>query len=350
MPSKPAILLAAVSVAAGTVSAAAVPAATAAQPPVCRPTEATPNAKLRARMVWAELRLAGYSPQASAGVLGALDNASAFAPMAQSRNRTRFGLAQWRTERWRAYVASVEATGHNRWGPLSQLTYLIADMQQNPGAFVDHRFRRMTDPAAAARAFHRSYLGRTADRRGGLRSAHKARAWYRTLRRSAVRQVPSGRTQGIRVPCQPRGVVLGRCPEVPLSFKSDFKTFTGFSWDRLSFATRRMSSCVYVNFPSIVAHGTYRGHMPVWRRALDFLVQHGCSQVGAKRRTNSAVDRRLGDRLADYLTRNNGRLGLRYQIWQDRIRSGGRFAWRADRYNNGDCTNTHFDHVHASTY
>lgn len=79
-------------------------------------------------------------------------------------------------------------------------------------------------------------------------------------------------------------------------------------------------------------------------------MQHGCSQVGARRRTNSAVDKRLGDRLAHYLTHNNSRLGLRYQIWQDRIRSGGRFGWRNDRYNNGDCTNTHYDHVHASTY
>jgi hypothetical protein len=62
--------------------------------------------------------------------------------------------------------------------------------------------------------------------------------------------------------------------------------------------------------------------------------------------------------LAQYLLRRGERFSLDYVIWQDRARNPGSehdedpFApietWREDTYNNGDCTYTHFDHVHMS--
>ena len=61
-------------------------------------------------------------------------------------------------------------------------------------------------------------------------------------------------------------------------------------------------------------------------------------------------DRQLGDWIADYLWANRSRLGLRWEIWQQAIRSTsegkpGTWVGMADR---GSSTQNHRDHVHAN--
>lgn len=143
-------LLAAVGTAAivlvtGTVTATAAPAADTAVsapvkrkkpgstvPAVCDPSQATPKAFVRARHVFVELRNAGYSPAAAAGVVGVLDFRSALAPYALSPDSTGFGIAQWPLDRWQQYTAYTESNGYNRWSPKQQVLWLVQEMGTNP--------------------------------------------------------------------------------------------------------------------------------------------------------------------------------------------------------------------------
>ncbi len=121
-----------------------------------------------------------------------------------------------------------------------------------------------------------------------------------------------------------------------------------------------MTRCVYTNFPNIQSHGTYNGHSPNWSQAIDFFMPSGCTYRNGRAVTRSSVDLVVGKRLTRYLIINANKVGLDYLIFQDHIRNpderaGERYwrrvsQWRQDNYNNGDCVNTHFDHVHASIY
>lgn len=60
-------------------------------------------------------------------------------------------------------------------------------------------------------------------------------------------------------------------------------------------------------------------------------------------------DKAAGDWIADYIWSNRIRLGLKWEIWRQRIRStssgkSGQWEWMADR---GNTTANHYDHVHA---
>lgn len=306
------------------------------------------GAPVRARLFWGELRSAGYSPAAAAGVLGYLANVSGLAPMAIAANRSGWGIAQWPEPRWNAYAAQQDATLHNRWGPLAQITFLIEELGAGVPGIDDAAFRQLTDPAAAARRMHRYFNpAQTASVAG---SVAKARAWYRQLSSVAPRHVDAGRTMGVPVGCVPAGVTVSRCPDVPETFKERTSAWLGLPWSGLDPNAQRISRCVYVNFPRIVAHGTYHNHHPVWRRALDLFMPYTCYTDGAKRASRSPVDTAMGYRLADYLIANGRRFGVDYLIWQDQVRSPDRNYWRTDNYNNGDCVNTHFDHLHVSVY
>lgn len=349
-----------------TTSAVAANAAPAKRKPgtstgvVCSPDAVTPLATPRARYVWTQLRKAGYSPAASAGVVGLLDAKSGLAPMAISDDNTRFGIAQWPYVRWINHVEAIDAIGANRWGLKRQTDFLIADMATNPVEFDNEPFKLESDPAAAARLFNRTYVPGAVTEESLASAAAKAQEWFTLLSPLPLVELDPALTNGIQVPCDPAGVSLDRCPMVPDTFKKRFAAYTGFSWNNLDKNTQMMSRCVYTNFPHIVSHGTYSGHMPRWQQALDFFMPSGCSTRGSRRFTNSRVDTVVGQRLARYLITNNNKMGVDYVIWHDHIRnpiehSGEQYwrpvnYWRQDNYNNGDCVNTHFDHVHASTY
>ncbi|WP_181275811.1 ligand-binding protein SH3 [Brevibacterium oceani] len=72
--------------------------------------------------------------------------------------------------------------------------------------------------------------------------------------------------------------------------------------------------------------------------------------TGSDHNTGEAVDIMItgstGDRIADYLIKNQGSLNVKYVIWKQRIWMPGQ-GWKGmeDR---GSATANHFDHVHAS--
>nr|WP_209323269.1 ligand-binding protein SH3 [Brevibacterium renqingii] len=72
--------------------------------------------------------------------------------------------------------------------------------------------------------------------------------------------------------------------------------------------------------------------------------------TGSDHNTGEAVDIMItgstGDRIADYLIKNQGSLNVKYVIWKQRIWMPGQ-GWKSmeDR---GSATANHFDHVHAS--
>ncbi len=337
------------------IDAAAVPT------DACPATVITPDVTPRAEYLSDRLRGAGYSPAATAAVLGNLDQLSALTPTAQSQSGTRIGLALWGTARWNRYLAYASSQGTNRWFLSSQASFLLRELEADPGSFRHRRFRHSRHPVNAAVYFYRNFVRGTVPV-PTVRATRGAKAaqWAQVLSGRRVDRTPGdNNTYGLSMTCEPPAGTLERCPMVPRSFKVDFNRYTKFRWDRMSESSRLASRCVYANFPRIRIHGTYRpGHMPTWGRALDFMMPSGCHTGKRRSWTTSDADLLLGTRLAQYLLRRGVRLGLDYVIWQDRARNPGTehredpFApidsWRQDTYNNGDCTNTHFDHVHLS--
>ncbi len=343
------------SAAADDVGAAAVPT----QP--CPTTEITPGVAPRANYVSDRLRGAGYSASAVAGILGNLDYLSAVTPTTQSESGKRVGLALWGKTRWKRYTAFAAREGVNRWFLSAQTSFLLREMAADPGHFRHDRLRRSTDEVAAATYFHKTFV-RTAASPAEVRATRGAKAtgWAQALADRRVDRSPGDNdTYGLFLTCEPVTGTVERCPTVPAPFRASFRRHTGFRWTSISAASQLVSRCVYANFPRIRLHGTYRpGHMPTWGRALDFMMPGGCSSGPGRSYTRSAADLLLGGRLAQYLLRRGERFGLDYVIWQDRIRNPDSFygedpfapieTWRGDLHNNGDCTNTHFDHVHMS--
>lgn len=345
----------AVTATADDVSAAAVPT----EP--CATDAITPGVTPRAQYLSDRLRRAGYSSAAVAGVLGNLDYLSALTPTAQNESGTRIGLALWGPERWKRYVTFAAREGVNRWYLSAQTSFLLREMAADPGPFRHDRLRRSKDPAAAAGYFHKTFV-RTPVSPQTVRATRGAKAlgWSQVLAGRPVARTPGDNgTYGLFLTCEPPTGTVERCPTVPASFRASFRRHTGFRWTSISDASQQVSRCVYANFPRIRLHGTYRpGHMPTWGRALDFMMPAGCSTGMSRSFTRSGADLLLGGRLAQYLLRRGDRFGLDYVIWQDRIRNPDSYyaedpfapidTWREDQHNNGNCTNTHFDHVHMS--
>lgn len=327
----------------------------------CPATAVSPQVTPRAQYVSDRLRSAGYSAAATAGVLGNLDYLSALTPTAQSASGERVGLALWGPTRWQRYVRQVSRRGVNRWFLSEQTSFLLREMSADPGQFRHRRLQHMAGPMAAAVYFHNTFV-RTGASDATVRATRGAKAagWADLLAGRPVDRRPRDNdTYGLYLTCEPATGTVERCPTVPGSFRASFRHHTGFRWRRISAASQQVSRCVYANFPRIRLHGTYRpGHMPTWGRALDFMMPAGCVTGRTRSYTRSGADLALGSRLAQYLLRRGDRFGLDYVIWQDRIRNPHSehledpFApidtWRVDRHNNGDCTNTHFDHVHMS--
>lgn len=345
--------------------AAAVPAPVAApegfvsSKPACPTNTFTLGAAKRAKYVWKRLRAGGYSPAAAAGVLGNLDQLSAVSPTAVALDGSSAGLLRWPTPQWRFLKAWAAKRGANHWSLRAQTTFLLLHMGSNPGNFRHQAFKGMQRPRAAAQYFHNRFR-RTPDKPEVVERTRgiKAEQWLYVLYHTPADASPSHNgTYGLLLSCDPPGATLDACPATPASFRSYFARYTGLPWRGLSANARMMSRCIYTNFPRLTLHGTYNGHMPDWQHAIDFMMPDSC-RTTPYRRTNTAADLKLGTRLARYLFMNRSRFNLDYLIWQDRIRNPDDHSdenawapvsqWRQDNYNNGNCTNTHFDHVHAS--
>ncbi len=341
-------------------TAVSAPAGKRVEPTQCLATSVAATANSRARYVWKRLRNAGYSPAASAGVISYLDQVSAISPHAINRPGKRVGVAQWTKDRWANYVARVESKGQNRWSFRKQVSFLMDEMATG-STFNDERFRVRVNPRKAARVFNRTFLAIGPDPLAVKEPLKlKADGWYRMLSPTQLSTKTDAVTYGSATSCAPPSVDLERCPMVPDSFKTYFANYTGFSWDEMSASAKLMSRCVYIRFPHIKSHGTYNGHSPVWSQAIDFMMPRGCVTGADGSYTRDSTDRAVGNRLAKYLFQRADRLNIDYLIWQDSIRNPGERSyedvwspignWRNDTYNNGDCTNTHFDHIHVSVY
>ncbi len=327
----------------------------------CAATTVTPGARGRAAYVWKRLRNAGYSPAASAGVISYLDQVSAVAPQAINRAQKRVGVAQWSQTRWAAFVARTEEKGQNRWNFKKQINFMLDEMAADTLEFNNDTFKVRVNPRKAARVFNRTFNPISDDLQAARSPLSvKADGWYQSLSPTQLSTKSDAVTYGSQSSCTPPNVSLDRCPMVPDSFKKDFANYTGFTWEDMSDSAQLMSRCVYSHFPYIKIHGTYNGHMPVWSQAIDFMMPKGCRDGDNGPYTTSDTDLRVGSRLAHYLFTNAERLNIDYMIWQDSIRNPGERSyengwapvsnWRDDSYNNGGCTNTHFDHVHVSVY
>lgn len=330
-------------------------------PTTCVATAVSPGANSRARYVWKRLINADYSPAAAAGVVGYLDQVSAVAPHAISRSTDRTGVAQWPSDRWGAFVAQTEDKGQNRWDFKKQVNFLLAEMASGDLDLNNDKFKVRVNPRKAARVFNRDFLPIGTDPLAVKESLGvKADGWLRVLGDSRLSKKSDAVTYGGATQCAPPDVDLDRCPMVPDSFKKYFSDSTGFTWEDMSASAQLMSRCAYIRFPHIKTQGTYNGHMPVWSQAIDFMMPKGCITDSSGSRTRSETDLRVGSQLAKYLFENHKRLNIDYIIWQDSLRNPGERSyedewapiadWRNDGYNNGDCTNTHFDHVHVSVY
>ena len=340
---------------------AAAPAKKRTAPTTCVATAVSPGAGARARYVWKRLVNAGYSTAAAAGVVGYLDEVSAVAPHAISRANNRVGVAQWPADRWADFIAITEEKGQNRWDFKKQVNFLLDEMAGEATELNNDKFKVRVNPRKAARVFNRDYLPIGTDPAAVKEALGlKADGWFRMLGSSRLSTQSDAVTYGGSTQCAPAEVDLDRCPMVPDSFKKYFANSTGFTWDDMSASAQLMSRCAYIRFPHIKMHGTYNGHMPVWSQAIDFMMPKGCVDDSSGPRTRSETDLHVGSRLAKYLFENHKRLNIDYMIWQDSLRNPGERSyenewapiadWRDDGYNNGNCTNTHFDHVHVSVY
>lgn len=341
----------------GATAAMRVPAPAAASAPTCAADAPTLSASPRAKYVWHRLRTDGYSAPAAAGIIATLDSWSTLSPVAVSNDGLRKGLAQWGKVRWAAYANGL--SGANRWSLARQVTHLIGEMTAGYNGFAAARVKNTGRVALAALAFDAAFAaspGDPATLRKPLTS--KGAGWLARLSPVTVKASPSDNgTYGIVVDCTPPNSSLDVCPPITAAFKESFANHTGFTWSEMSANAKRVSRCVYANFPRITLHGTYNGHMPTWSQAIDFMMPAGCTTTSTQSYTNSKADLALGTRLTRYLIDRYEPLDVDYVIWQDRLRNPVERGentwlpianWRQDNYNNGNCTNTHFDHIHMS--
>ncbi len=338
-------------------AAVSVPAPSSSATPACSATEPTLSVGARAKYLWHRLRTAGYSAPAAAGVIAVLDTWTAVSPVAVSGDRVRKGLALWGTVRWAAYANSLE--GGNRWSLAAQTSHLLAEMESGYNGFPAARVKNTGRVATAALAFDAAFAATPSDpSRVSSPLTSKGAGWLARLSPVTLNATPSDNgTYGIVVGCVPAAASLDICPPVTPDFKESFANHTGFTWSEMSGNAKLVSRCVYANFPRITLHGTYNGHMPTWSQAIDFMMPAGCTTTSSSSYTNSKADLALGTRLTRYLIDRYDPLNIDYVIWQDRLRNPVERGentwipitdWRQDNYNNGNCTNTHYDHIHMS--
>lgn len=146
------------------------------------------------------------------------------------------------------------------------------------------------------------------------------------------------------------------CPTPSEAQKNKFGG--GFPYSGMSPDAQYLLDCVWGTFGDAFNPSTYNGHSPTWAQAIDFMLPKDCSNVG-RPHTNSPEDYENGNKLVLFLNTHWKELGVDYFIWQDHIRNPGEHSdenkpaksykdWRQDDYNNGDCNNTHYNHVHVS--
>lgn len=145
--------------------------------------------------------------------------------------------------------------------------------------------------------------------------------------------------------------------------KAAFANRTGYTYDGMSPDARRLIDCVESWFPGRFAPSTYGAHLDGWAYAVDLMVlgpdgKEWTNDECTDNHTTSEQDYADGTEVTKRLHTYAKNIGVEYMIWQDKIRAPGQRSedkqwvpinqWRQDGYNNGDCNNTHFNHIHVT--
>jgi hypothetical protein len=113
--------------------------------------------------------------------------------------------------------------------------------------------------------------------------------------------------------------------------------------DNITPRTRLMREEIKERFDLPFSVGCFRagsfGEHPLGR-ACDFMMSTGGSMP-------SAGSLALGDQIAEWALQNQGKLGVKYVIWKQRINHGSGWRGMSDR---GSVTENHWDHVHISMH
>lgn len=151
---------------------------------------------------------------------------------------------------------------------------------------------------------------------------------------------------------------LGSCDNYPAKLQAKFQSDSqGHAYRSMLPDAQLVIACVYAAFGAKIVPKTYSGHWGGFQQSIDFHIPGSCSDNGGPH-TNTEEGLRLGTELTKFLSDYQKQMGVMYFQWQDHIRNPSSHSdekqwvpisqWRVDNYNNGGCTNTHFDHVHTS--
>lgn len=151
--------------------------------------------------------------------------------------------------------------------------------------------------------------------------------------------------------CDPIPPAGEGCAPLPPDRVKYFREFNGrFEFSAMTPDARLVIECVYSNFGPLLSPSTYEpGHQPSWDRAVDLMLPES-------KCVSSGPVKEEVDGIATFLMEHHKELGIDYLIWQDKSWSAGADPkkpppeWKTDNYNNGDCNNTHGNHIHVSVY
>lgn len=120
-----------------------------------------------AEKIWNFLRSKGFSKEATAGIMGNLQQESSLDPNAKQKNGLGRGLAQWSEgERWNSVLAKAQSMGKSEWDIEPQLEVLYDELNGGDSATVSilnksygglDGLKTMTDIQRAADAFEQSF-------------------------------------------------------------------------------------------------------------------------------------------------------------------------------------------------
>lgn len=351
--------------------------ATATTAQICAENGMLAGTTGNATHLWQQLLKKGYSRKSAAGILAILDTRGTLTPTYVNTDNTHLGIGYWdRDKEWRSFQRFAQGKKLSPWDMKLQTKQFLADLSVDP-ALSAKKYRTTRDPAKAARVAYprlNTHAPKLAKPDAAALST-KARTWFLTLKKVKPNATIPGYLKSERLYCEPvqptpttttpSPIVMpaigpvseASCPMVDDAYKNDFMSRTGLSWDGLHPNAQILTRCVHAAFPQIYP-GTYNGHMPNWTQAIDFFVPNGCVNESTGARTTTQYGFDSGTALTQFVLANDQNLGVDYLIWQDHIRNPGSYAhesewvpidqWRVDNNNNGDCVNTHFDHVHIS--
>ncbi len=141
----------------------------------------------QAQLVWDILIAEGFSAEATAGILGNLQQESNIDPTTVQNGGPGRGLAQWsQGGRWdngaNSLLAFAGARGLDPWDAVTQTRFMLFEMEAGWGGFDIGRYKKMTDVLDATVYFHDEFEG-SADSSSFIRTVRGGYAmhWYKTL-------------------------------------------------------------------------------------------------------------------------------------------------------------------------